>query len=473
MEHFPRPPVGLPINYTDRPSPEPCMKTAPTLFALLLAAAPAVAQPAPADAPPPPTDLTDYVGKKDDSFAWKVAKKADAGDVYELDLTSQTWHDIVWTHKIQVFLPKGVPPAVRWVLWNQGGKPGPGSELLGRAIADKVGGPVAFLYGVPNQPLLGGKTEDALIAETFVRYLETKDGSWPLLFPMVKSVVKSMDALQAFAKQELNAEVTGFVVTGASKRGWTSWLTAATGDRRVKGIAPLVIDTLNMPRQMKNQVAAFGKPSLEIKDYTDRGLVPIPDTPDAKKLWTMIDPYVYRQRVTVPKMIINGTNDPYWPLDALNSYWDDLKGDKYILYVPNAGHDLREVDPKGQKQVIPERAVNTLAAFCKSVIFDKPMPKLTWRVEQADGRTVLKAGWDGAKPRSLRYWEASAPTRDFRPARWQAGKGLDGAGPENGAGRSFDPEAGRFKAFFAEAEFEIDGLTFPLSTQIRILEAKK
>ena len=34
------------------------------------------------------------------------------------------------------------------------------------------------------------------------------------------------------------------------------------------------------------------------------------------------------------------------------------------------------------------------------------------------------------------------------------------------------PEAG-FRALFVETEFEIDGLAFPLTTQLRILDAKK
>ena len=448
-------------------------------------ALPAFTQAAP-EVPAPPTELVDYVKKKDDSFSWKLTgkKESAAGTVYEIDLVSQTWHAIKWEHKLQVFVPKDVKPQATMVLWNQGGSPNVGSGLLGLQIAEKARSPVAFLYGVPKQPLYrdaksgvpttvapnpdnrreGALVEDALIAETFVRYLDTKDGSWPLLFPMVKSVVKAMDALQAFAKEEWKHEVKSFVVTGASKRGWTSWLTAATGDPRVKAIAPIVIDTLNMPQQMKNQVNAFGKPSEMIRDYTQRKLVPIPDTPEAKKLWKMIDPWVYREKLTLPKMIINGANDPYWPLDALNSYWDDLKGEKYVLYVPNAGHDLRETDGNGNKEALPQRAVNTLAAFCRSQIFDKPMPGMTWVCDVEVGMCKLAVN-SAAKPKSVRVWMAESPTRDFRKARWTE---------ENGTKFPAVVIASeKYRAFYAESEYEVDGLTFTLTTQLRILEPKK
>src|SRR5437762_2893112 len=141
------------------------------------------------------------------------------------------------------------------------------------------------------------KKDDALIAETFVRHLKTKDDSWPLLFPMVKSLVRAMDALQEFARQEWKKPVKDFIVSGGSKRGWTTWLTGAA-DPRVRAIAPLVIDTLNMPVQMEHQLKSFGTYSLMIKDYTERGLVPMPDTAEAKRLWSMVDPYLYRDRLT-------------------------------------------------------------------------------------------------------------------------------------------------------------------------------
>lgn len=435
-----------------------------SLFGLLVTPVLGAAAP---DVPAPPTDLVEYVTKKDDSFSWKLAdkKEIDAGTVYEIDLVSQTWQNITWDHKLQVFVPKGAKPQQTMVLWNQGGRPNATSGLLGLQIAAGVKAPVAFLYGVPKQPLFGGKTEDTLIAETFVQYLATKDGSWPLLFPMVKSVVRAMDALQAFAKEEWKFEVKSFVVTGASKRGWTSWLTAASGDKRVKAIAPIVIDTLNMPVQMKNQVAAFGKPSEMIKDYTERKLVPIPDTPEAKKLWQMVDPWVYREKLTLPKMLINGANDPYWPLDALNSYWDDLKGEKWVLYVPNAGHDLRETDKDGKKELLPMRAVSTLAAFGHCQIFDKKMPELSWVCDEKAGVCRLEVT-SAAKTTAMRIWVAESDTRDFRKSRWAEDTGAKFPATVKA------PEKG-FRAFYAETEYDLDGLKFNLCTQIRILEAKK
>src|SRR5262245_50417873 len=233
------------------------------------------------------------------------------------------------------------------LLWNQGGKASPTSTFMAMRVAQQSKSPVAFLYGVPNQPLLDGKKEDALIAETFVRYLKTKDENWPLLLPMVKSVVKAMDAVQAFSKEEWKQPVEGFIISGASKRGWTTWLTAASGDPRVKAIAPAVIDMLNMKEQLPHQLKSFGAYSEMIGDYTKLGLAELPDSPEVRKLYGLVDPYSYREQLTLPKLILLGNNDPYWTVDALNLYWDGLKGDKWVMYVANAGHNLTQKDSAG------------------------------------------------------------------------------------------------------------------------------
>ncbi len=408
-------------------------------------------------------DLLDYVKKPDPEFSWKLRSKVsnEAGTIYDLELVSQVWQGITWKHQLQVYLPKGVAPTATMFLWNQGGKANASSIAMGMDLARKMKAPVAFLYGIPNQPLLG-KKEDALIAETFVRYLKTEDGSWPLLFPMVKSLVRAMDALEAFARQEWNIAVTHFVVSGGSKRGWTTWLTGAA-DRRVKAIAPLVIDTLNFRAQIPHQLESFGKYSEQIADYTRRGLVPIPDTPAAKRLWAMIDPWAYRAKLTMPALIVNGTNDPYWTVDALNLYWNDLPGEKWVLYVPNAGHGLQQRQADGKQDRL--RASNALAAFAHHQIHGKTMPKVQWKHNENGGKLGLSVQCASVL-RGARLWVADSPSRDFRKAKWtsQAAKIVKGA-----VTGEIQPPAASCRAFFAELDFEVDGLAYHLSTQLRVV----
>jgi PhoPQ-activated pathogenicity-related protein len=346
------------------------------------------------------------------------------------------------------------------LMYNTGGKADAGNIALGLELARKSHSPVAILYGIPNQPLFGGKTEDGLIAETFVRYLDTKDPSWPLLFPMVKSVVKAMDALQAFSKEEWKQPLNDFVISGASKRGWTTWLTGAS-DSRVKAIVPLVIDTLNMTRQMEHQKRSFGTYSEQIADYTERGLVPIPDNDLARGLWKMVDPFFYRDRITQPKLMILGNNDPYWTVDALNLYWDGLKGAKYVTYVPNAGHDLSQDGKKDNHG----RALAALAAFAKLSIDGQSPPQITWKNDEADGKFRITATCDPA-PKGARVWCAAAPTQDFRNAKWLEKPATISGASVQGA---VEAKAGEYEAFYVDMDFDAGGLTYHLCTQIRVV----
>jgi len=409
-------------------------------------------------------DLLDYVKKPDKAYSWKQKNKQElpGGTMYLLHLVSQEWQGITWEHDIQLFVPKGIEFNGSMLLWNQGGKAGLESMLFGMELAQRTKVPVAMVFGIPNQPLFDGKREDALIAETFVRYLKTGDADWPLLFPMTKSLVRAMDALQEFCRKELKIEITRFIVSGASKRGWTTWLTAVA-DPRVEAIAPLVIDTLNMPAQIPHQKKMFGKYSDMIRDYTQRGLVPIPKTTEAMTLWSMIDPWHYRDKIKVPIMIINGANDPYWTTDALNLYWNDLKAPKWVLYVPNAGHNLTQEFDKGKKN--RDRALGTLSAFVYHQAYKKAMPKLSWTHGDEGDNLVVDVKADVA-PKAARLWVAKGPTTDLRKARWEeqpatvTGMGFRGTTPR--------PTQGVL-AVFGEAEYEVNGRPYHLSTQIRIV----
>ncbi|MDB6076695.1 MAG: PhoPQ-activated pathogenicity protein, partial [Akkermansiaceae bacterium] len=132
--------------------------------------------------PAVPAELADYVAKPEPAYGWTIEDTRDLGTIkgWRLKLTSQVWEGITWTHDLLVVLPAGVPTD-KVLLINDGGGASEERALYAAMLAGKIKAPVALLLGVPNQPLLDGKKEDDLIAETFVRYLDSGDSSGPLL----------------------------------------------------------------------------------------------------------------------------------------------------------------------------------------------------------------------------------------------------------------------------------------------------
>ena len=157
----------------------------------------------------------------------------------------------------------------------------------------------------------------------------------PALPPQTKSVVRAMDAIEQYLDREHHHKLKGFVTTGASKRGWTTWFTG-TVDDRVIGMIPIVYDNLNMAAQMDQQREVYGAYSEQIDDYTEYGLQDRLQSPEGAVLGSIVDPYTYRQHVTEPVLILAGANDPYWTLESAQLYFDDIPGPTSILYALTA-----------------------------------------------------------------------------------------------------------------------------------------
>ncbi|MCC7086412.1 MAG: PhoPQ-activated pathogenicity protein [Pirellulales bacterium] len=416
--------------------------------------------------------LAEYVAKPDASYQW-VKRQEGAlgkGKYVELILTSQTWHNTVWNHQLYIYLPEKVGDHSQGLLLIEGGSwndslaaPPKGDEKLPTAavliatVGDHTQSPVAVLRQVPQQPIFGGLKEDGAISYTFQKFLETGDQDWPLLLPMVKSAVRGMDAVQEFARDTWKLEIKHFLVSGASKRGWTTWLTAAV-DPRVNALAPMVIDMLNMPRQIPLQLLSFGGYSERIHEYTDKGLQKYLLTPEGGALRKIVDPYSYRTQLKQPKLVILGTNDPYWPVDALNMYWDGLVGEKHILYVPNGQHGLQDYP----------RMIGSIAALHQCVANGHKLPKLDWNYEDTNDGVRLTVSCD-VEPKSVAVWTTDASSRDFRQSRWVENPAISNGND----GKAFavelpKPQTG-FSAVFAEAHFNGLSIPYSFSTTIRVL----
>ena len=399
-----------------------------------------------------------YVARAEPDFAWKHAQTIETpkGTVQRLELTSQKWQGIVWKHALLVYEPKVVEHPEHMLLFVTGGSTGgiPDEKDMGMglALAERCGARVATLHAVPNQPLFGDHREDDLITETWLKYLETGDDTWPLLFPMVKSAVKAMDALEQFSQEKYKVKPQGFVITGASKRGWTSWLTPVA-DKRIIATAPIVINVLNFPEQMKYQLDTWGKYSEQIEDYTSKGLIRPegPQTERERQLWSMMDPYVYRKQLTLPKLLVVGTNDPYWVVDAMNLYWDGLEGPKYTLQIPNAGHGLGDgVD----------LALTTIAVFFRHQVGHIPMPKLNWKFKTSAEAVDLTMTSDQT-PESVQFWTADSDDKDFRDEKWAAVP----LTIKDGTFSGHQPKTAKHMAVFGEYKFKLGPLNYSLTTQ--------
>jgi len=412
--------------------------------------------------------LAAYVAKPDDSFSWRVQRRYrdPHAEVLELHLESQTWQGVLWKHQMLVIRPNRVSDPGHAVLIVGGGRWRDSYEVasddialpeegkLFVAIARALRSTVVVLGQVPFQPLFDLR-EDGLIAYTFDRYLKTGDTEWPLLLPMVKGAVRAIDASSAAASSEWGAPLERFTVLGGSKRGWTTWLTAAV-DPRVTALAPIVIDALNMERHFPHQTEVWGAPSAQIQPYVDLDLHTVLGSPAGAELRQIVDPWSYRAAIVQPKLVILATNDAYFPLDSANLYWDDLPEPKYLLYLPNEPHSVEDYEP----------VVRGLRALHAAAGGGKPLPDLTWEYQWNDAAlTLCVRSQPGA--RGLRVWQAVSGDRDFRDATWAvATEARDSA-----ARFELARPATGYVAAFVEATFGRGLRAFALSTNLAVFPA--
>jgi PhoPQ-activated pathogenicity-related protein len=422
------------------------------------------------------TPLDDYIAKPDASYTYSVVQTIDhpLGKVHILDMKSQTWRSekevnrTLWQHWLTIIVPNNVAfdTALLWINGgsNRGTPPsGPDGMLVQIALQSKT--IVADLKMVPNQPLVftddpgNERHEDAIIAYTFDKFLKTEDPTWPLLLPMAKSAVRAMDTVQDHVAKATNGKlkIKDFVVSGGSKRGWTTWLTAAV-DKRVRAIAPIVIDVLNMGPQMRHHFAAYGFYSQAIGDYEQMKVLNRLDSEGGSDIRNFVDPYEYRQRYTMPKFLINSAGDQFFLCDSAQFYFKDLPEEKYLLYCANTDHGLDGSE-----------ADKALLGWYGAVLTGRDRPQFSWEIPD-EGRVTVTTK---TRPKQVLLWTATNPTaRDFRlqtiGKAWKSspltddGKGIYSARVEA-------PEKG-WTAYFVELHFDSGTpLPFRFSTEVRVV----
>ena len=413
------------------------------------------------------TDLDAYVHKDDASFNYVIEKvqEFDSYFVHSIRMDSQNFlqskdvNKTSWSHWLTVIEPKEVKAETALLVISSGdtNDPLPKAQDALIEIALASNSLVAELKAIPNQPLKFSdesfdRWEDAIIAYTWNKFFLTGETRWPARMAMTKSAIAAMDTIQVVFKRN---NVNSFVVTGASKRGWTTWTAAAT-DNRVIAIIPLVIDMLNIKPSFEHHWQAYGFWAPAIQDYVDMNTMDWWGSPEAEALFKLVDPYSYKDRYQFPKYIINAAGDEFFIPTSSQFYYDQLPGEKHIRYVPNVGHNLNG-----------SYILEAIASFYISILNSSPRPEYSWNFLE-NGQIEFTSD---NQPSEVKLWWADNPSsRDFR---------LDVIGKSwksksikiNAEGKyisSIDkPEEG-WRAYFVEAIYGSNSLPFIITSEVKV-----
>lgn len=365
--------------------------------------------------------LQNYTAKPDAAYEYKVVNeiKGEGYSTFIIKLISQKWlseqevKDPIWWHWLTVVVPDGVEVNTAMLIIGEGSRESllptkPNDMALQLALGSQS--IVAHLHNVPNQPMefvnddYGSRVEDEWIAYGWNQFLQggakDADATWLARFPMTNAAVRAMDALVDFTSKKEMTNIEKFVVTGASKRGWATWTTAIV-DTRVVAIIPIVIDMLNSIPSFLHHYQVYGKWAAAIGDYEKMGIMDWHNSKEYARLMQITEPYSYKDQLTLPKLLLNATGDQFFIPDSWQFYWNDLKGEKHLRYVPNSEHSMGGTD-----------VLETVVSFYQMILAKQDRPTFDWSVKNGTIHIQTDSKYP---PNAITLWQAHNPNaRNFQ-----------------------------------------------------------
>ncbi len=370
------------------------------------------------------TSMSDYIESTKNEFSYDIQEVIyeENWTGFHIKMISGEWLDskkvdqVEWWHYVDIIIPKQTTSSTGIMFIDGGEKSEDYFRLDAQSIqnAIKTEAVIVNVSNIPFQPLnfLSSEQdsfeEDDLIAFAWNKFLKQgakqKDVEWLPRFPMTRAIVRAMDLAQEIVLQN-DIVVKDFVVSGASKRGWTAWTTAAV-DSRVKAVVPMVIDMLNLVPSFENHYRSYGEFSPAVQEYVNYNIQDWLGTEEFKVLMSYIEPFSFIDKFTMPKYIINAGSDEFFSTDSWRFYYDKLPGEKIIRYVPNKNHSL-------DGRYLTE----DLVSYFYRVINDIEIPSLSWNL--SDNKLIAELDYDGDY--NVSVWTAKNDNgRDFRL--WEEGE---------------------------------------------------
>src|SRR5690606_7538100 len=197
------------------------------------------------------------------------------------------------------------------------------------------------------------------------------------------------------------------IISGASKRGWSAWLTAMA-DERVTAIVPSVIDIADTDAMLAGlRQRCGGAWPTALWPYQAAGVLQQRGSPAFGRLMAMMDPVQYLgepgERLAIPKYLVSASGDDFFAPDQITDFLPRLPGQTSLRVLPNSDHGG-----------VRGHVVSTLVPLVRRVQAGQPLP--TVQVSAADGAGLVQVRLS-ERPVAVRVWTALNPRhRDFRYA---------------------------------------------------------
>jgi PhoPQ-activated pathogenicity-related protein len=231
-------------------------------------------------------------------------------------------------------------------------------------------------------------------------------------------------------------------------------------DDRVIAMVPIVIDLLNVVPSVDHHWRNYGFWAPAVDDYVREGIMERMHTPEFARMLEITEPYSYLDRFDIPKLLINASGDQFFQPDSWQFYWDDLKAEKYVRYVPNTGHSLDDSD-----------AMETLISYYQYILSKQDRPEFEWKIQNS---TIHIETDPENPPSAVKIWHATSTekARDFRVdvvgKVWNDSTLLISSSGNYSINLS--PPQDGWKAYFVELTFEHSGiLPLKLTTGVTVL----
>ncbi|EIC86011.1 PhoPQ-activated protein PqaA family protein [Serratia sp. M24T3] len=343
---------------------------------------------------------------------WFMSNQSyDGVEVNRYQMISQSWSPAglvspaAWKENVTIAIPPH-PKSVRALIAVDI----PDATLLD--VAKRTSTIVISLQTIPSKDLVYQNDnkpleEDDSIARTWKLYMAdpVDREQLPLHVPMAASISQTI----RLAKKELiKWDINKFIVTGASKRAWATWLSGIS-DPDVDAIVPFVIDVLDTGKIMANMYHSYGGNwPIAFAPYYNQGIDQATRTANFGKLMKIEDPLqymgtAYQSRLAIPKYIVNASGDDFFVPDNTRYYYDKLPGIKSLRMAPNTGH-------MGIMGFIDQ----SLVPFVNRIQDDRPLPQVITAPYRQENSNQLDVRFS-EKPVKVVRWTATNPVaRDFR-----------------------------------------------------------